>query len=274
MNNYVIAGGIDCDGFNSGHCYVFDTEAEAVIFAHTCNEESDGLLYGAVNKATAQEYCNDYNKKLPLPDNQPINQSIQLSDMKTNKYITPYLLADGDLLICLTERGRSFLLTAGINPQHDEVSIWIELTEGSDLELVMAQHLGIMDEGDVILGAGVVWNEEEITNNEAARFWSYPAPDAITAILNEGFLKMNTSTDLSVLMAARLGSVIVDAITAVATALPCMNRLDFVDLFGEQKGSALSMYYAESGLIDLWNNLLPHERQLFANRILKSFHAK
>jgi len=63
--NYVIAEGLDCDGFNGGHIYKFKYSKDAVIFCNSCNEHSDGLQYLVVDKIRAIEYCNDYNKQLP-----------------------------------------------------------------------------------------------------------------------------------------------------------------------------------------------------------------
>lgn len=65
MRNYVIATGTDCDGGNSGHCYVLSTEKEAEGFAEELASGSDGLMYGAVAREEAEEYCEDYGISLP-----------------------------------------------------------------------------------------------------------------------------------------------------------------------------------------------------------------
>lgn len=42
---FVVTGGLDCDGCNSEHIYIFETEEEAVVFADDCNSGSDGILF-------------------------------------------------------------------------------------------------------------------------------------------------------------------------------------------------------------------------------------
>ena len=63
--NFVIALGLDCDGFNSGHIYKFKYVNNAISFAKEVNSGSDGIEYKVVNKTQALEYCQDYNIELP-----------------------------------------------------------------------------------------------------------------------------------------------------------------------------------------------------------------
>ena len=64
-NNFVIAQGLDCDGFNNGHINKFKYSKDAVNFCNSCNESSDGLQYSVVNKEIAAQYCETFNIQIP-----------------------------------------------------------------------------------------------------------------------------------------------------------------------------------------------------------------
>jgi len=62
-NFWVIAHGLDCDGYNDGHIYSFGTNTEADKFADSSNECSDGLLYEVVDSVNElMRYCINYGK--------------------------------------------------------------------------------------------------------------------------------------------------------------------------------------------------------------------
>jgi Mg2+ and Co2+ transporter CorA len=60
---WVVATGIDCDGFNSGHIYTFVDYDAAFDFAKSLSEGSDGLSYGVIdNIEDLKTYCLSFNK--------------------------------------------------------------------------------------------------------------------------------------------------------------------------------------------------------------------
>ena len=65
---FVVAYGVDCDVYNSGHLYSFDSEHEAEAFAYGCNLVSDGLLYVAVDYCEAKRYARVFDKEALFRD--------------------------------------------------------------------------------------------------------------------------------------------------------------------------------------------------------------
>lgn len=62
--HWVIAYGVDCDGYNSGHVTAFADEKHAEDYLHTQVDGSDGLQYALTDDWTeVEEYCYSYDKK-------------------------------------------------------------------------------------------------------------------------------------------------------------------------------------------------------------------
>lgn len=54
---FVVAYGLDCDGYNSGDITKFTTQFVAQSVADNSNDGSDGLHYSVVDETEAIEYC-------------------------------------------------------------------------------------------------------------------------------------------------------------------------------------------------------------------------
>jgi hypothetical protein len=62
--HWVLAHGVDCDGYNSGHVYPFQKKQEAEDFANYLSSGSDGLQYAVTDVwLDVEEYCHYYGKK-------------------------------------------------------------------------------------------------------------------------------------------------------------------------------------------------------------------
>ena len=62
--HWVLAHGVDCDGYNSGQVYAFITKQEAEDFANYLSGGSDGLQYAVTDSwYDVEEYCHYYDKK-------------------------------------------------------------------------------------------------------------------------------------------------------------------------------------------------------------------
>jgi hypothetical protein len=60
---WVVTGGLDCDGYNSGHIYPFASQEEAYKFADEQNLASDGLIYHTIHTILElREYAEYYGK--------------------------------------------------------------------------------------------------------------------------------------------------------------------------------------------------------------------
>lgn len=62
-NFWVLATGLDCDGYNSGNIIPFGRSEDAEQYAFECNEWSDGIKYVVTDSLDVlRDYCNDYNR--------------------------------------------------------------------------------------------------------------------------------------------------------------------------------------------------------------------
>jgi hypothetical protein len=62
--HWVLAYGVDCDGYNSGHVYAFTNKEDAENYAYVLSGGSDGLQYSVTdNLYDVEEYCHYYGKK-------------------------------------------------------------------------------------------------------------------------------------------------------------------------------------------------------------------
>lgn len=60
-NYWVLAEGLDCDGYNSGRVRAFITEKEAQAYADNENDFSDGIIHVFTSDSwDVHEYCNQY----------------------------------------------------------------------------------------------------------------------------------------------------------------------------------------------------------------------
>ena len=66
-NYWVLAYGLDCDGYNRGSVTPFDNMVAGRIYADECNHHSDGINYETTsNWNVVLQYCESYNLN---PDN-------------------------------------------------------------------------------------------------------------------------------------------------------------------------------------------------------------
>lgn len=62
--HWVLAYGVDCDGYNSGNVTAFSNEKDAEAYLHSQVDGSDGLQYTLTDDWTeVEEYCYSYDKK-------------------------------------------------------------------------------------------------------------------------------------------------------------------------------------------------------------------
>ncbi len=62
--HWVLAHGVDCDGYNSGHVTAFLNKEDAEEYAYKVNGWSDGLQYAVTDSwFDVEEYCHYYGKK-------------------------------------------------------------------------------------------------------------------------------------------------------------------------------------------------------------------
>lgn len=62
--HWVLAHGVDCDGYNSGHVYAFINKQDAEDLSYVLNNGSDGLQYDVTDSwFDVEEYCHYYGKK-------------------------------------------------------------------------------------------------------------------------------------------------------------------------------------------------------------------
>jgi hypothetical protein len=62
--HWVLAHGVDCDGYNSGNVTAFANKKDAEQYLYAVVEGSDGLQYDLTDDWTeVEEYCYSYGKK-------------------------------------------------------------------------------------------------------------------------------------------------------------------------------------------------------------------